>query len=135
MARRGRHTPFTLGPFDLPVVDGRVGRKLKNAAPDDLQLIPVLVGEVEAAILNVLTCVDCIDDEHTLADKWTAEDGRPDKVGSYRTVARLVIDPQRAAGVRVLRPAKWTLALVVSRDLLVVVDSGDLVGVTLVPVT
>lgn len=110
----GRDARFNFGAFDTPVVDPPMGALLKSLAPDDVQLIPAVADDgTELTILNVLPCVDCIDDSKTIAEKWTPEDGRPDKVGKYHTVARLVLDPSRIDH-DIFRVAGWDVALVVS---------------------
>jgi len=50
-----------------------------------------------AGVANVLPCVDCIDESRTVGEKWTESDGRPDKVGMYRTIVYLFVDPTRIA--------------------------------------
>ncbi|MCY1076803.1 imm11 family protein [Archangium lansingense] len=103
----------------IPVVTEKVVRVLTELAPGDVQLFPV---EVESRpepyfLVNVTRLIKCIDDaacEEVLY--WQPEDGRPDKVGQYRDVYGMRIDPSKVADARVFRPWGWRVALIVAND-------------------
>lgn len=103
----------------IPVVTEKVARVLTGLAPDDVQLFPV---EVESRpetyfLVNVTRLVKCIDDEScTEVLYWQPEDGRPEKVGQYRDVYGMRIDPSKVADARVFRPWGWRVALIVAED-------------------
>ncbi len=66
-------------------------------------------------ILNVLQTIRCIDDarcEEVLY--WLPEDNRPDKVGQYRNVAGLRIDPAKVGRAQVFRTWGWRGPIIVS---------------------
>jgi hypothetical protein len=112
----GLPLPFTFAGFDVPVVAQPVQAALASVGA--LQWIEVEVtGEPRAtdayAILNVLQKARCLDESRSQFTKWKAHDRRPDRMGSYRMVTRLAIDPERAPG-DVFRIEGWEVALVVS---------------------
>ena len=69
-------------------------------------------------ILNTLRVIRCIDEARCVEVRYfTPEDGQPEKVGQYRVVSGMRIDPAKVEGARIFRPWGWTVALVVSEDL------------------
>lgn len=128
--QHGRPVQFLLAAFDMPVVSTRVADIVEQHAPGEIQRFPVtLDGRVRGyEILNVLTAVACVDETRTKIERWKPEDDRPDKVGQYRAIYNLTVDPLRAAGRHIFRLAEWDIALIVSdtlrRALLVVPDLG-----------
>jgi len=116
----GTPLDFTrVDPGAIPVVTEKVARVLAELAPSDVQLIPVEVQSRPEAyfLVNVARLVKCIDDEaSTEVLYWKPEDGRPEKVGHYRDVYGMRIDPSRTAGAKVFRPWGWRVALIVADD-------------------
>jgi hypothetical protein len=131
----GPRMPFSFGPFDMPVVDERLGDKLHPSLGDEVQLVSVAAEGEHAYILNALRCVDCIDEVRTIGEKWSEDAGRPDKIGEYRTVLTLFIDPERAGGAGLLRLQGWRSPLIVSDEVARLFDARDLVGIRLLAVT
>jgi hypothetical protein len=105
--------------ISIPIVSSRVAMLLTELVPGDVQLLPV---EVESQadpfyILVVTRLVKCIDDERSEeVQYWKPEDGRPERVGQYRSVFRMRIDPTQVGGAKVFRTWGWTSALIVSED-------------------
>jgi hypothetical protein len=109
---------FTFAGFDVPVVSGAVKAALAALAPELVQWIGVKVtGQpvpvTSFAILNALRKARCLDESRSAFVPWTVADRRPDRVGSYRMVTRLVIDPARAPS-DIFRIEGWKVALIVS---------------------
>jgi hypothetical protein len=52
----------------------------------------------------------------------------PEKVGEYRVVAGMRIDPEKAAGAHIFRPWGWTMALVVSEYLKQALEREGITG-------
>lgn len=103
----------------IPVVTEKVAHALTSVAPDDVQLFPVEVESRPEAyfLVNVTRLIKCIDDEaSTEVLYWQPEDGYPDKVGQYRDVYGMRIDPSKVAGAKVFRPWGWRVALIVAKD-------------------
>ncbi|MBN1207862.1 MAG: hypothetical protein JXB05_23560 [Myxococcaceae bacterium] len=110
---------FSFASYDLPVVHSRVATLLQQLAPGGLQLIPVKVGSRrdERFVLNVIRTVQCIDD--AACDEvqyFTPEDKQPERIGHYRAVHGLRIDPSKVGDAQVFRPWGWPVALLVSED-------------------
>ncbi|HEX5748051.1 MAG TPA: DUF1629 domain-containing protein [Archangium sp.] len=111
---------FTLDSFATPVVHGRVVQLFERMGIQEVQFIPVDVeGQAEPwFILNALRILRCIDDARCAEVRYfTPEDGQPEKVGEYKNVRGMRIDPARTEGARVFRPWGWYLSLLVSEDL------------------
>jgi hypothetical protein len=114
----GRSLDFSLlAGAPIPVVRASVAAVFSELAPDDVQLIPVDVdGQTEPyVLLNITRVVKCIDDEASDEVRyWKLEDGQPEKLGQYRSVIGMRIDPSKVGNARVFRTWGWELAIVVS---------------------
>ncbi|RKG92085.1 imm11 family protein [Corallococcus terminator] len=130
--RPGRELDFTAaGAASTPVVSARVATVLERLAPDDAQLLPVdIEGTSEPFFLLVVTkLLDCIDDKACRAvERWLPEDGRPDKVGEYRAVYGLRVDPERVRDARIFRLRGWTLPIVVDEEIKSALERVGIVG-------
>lgn len=114
--RKGNPSDFTLAAFNMPVVSQRVAQILEKICPAEIQRFPVAVGSCESGyeILNVTSTAICLDEQKSKIQKWTQEDSRPEKVGQYRMVIDLAIDPVQASGRHIFRISGWEIALIVS---------------------
>jgi len=134
--QQGRRFAINFGPFDMPVVSVELGEKLRVLAGKDLQLVPARIDGVDAVrILTALKCCDCIDKSRTIGTKWMPTDGRPDKVGNYRMIIKLFIDPERTGGSHVLRIHDWQTPLIISDHVSTQLTRQELEGVRLTLVT
>jgi hypothetical protein len=122
----------------FPVVSEKVARVLAEVARGDVQLFPV---EVESRpepyfLLNVACLVRCIDDAACVeVSYWTPEDGRPDKVGQYRAVSGLRIDPSKVGDARVFRPWGYRGTLLVSEEVKEALERTGATGLEFTEVT
>lgn len=131
----GRRAQLTFAAFDMPVVDRALGASIFEAVGDDVELVSAIAEDgSELSIVNVLPCLECIDESKTVGEKWAERDGRPDKTGSYRTIVQLFIDRSRVDH-EVFRVAGWKIALVVSDAFAEVTSLAALDGIRLLPVT
>ncbi len=128
----GHPLDFSFGSSDMPVVTEPVGALLDGIASDDVQRIPVRVqGRTEPyEILNVVTVVDCIDRERTNGKLWTEEDDEPSKLGGYRTVYELWLDPDRIGAARIFRLAGWLVVMAVTEDMKLALEDAGVSGLT-----
>jgi hypothetical protein len=115
-----------------PVVSGRVASIFREMAPDDVQLFPVDV-EGESGpyfILNVARTVRCIDDAACReVQLYTADDElHADRVGEYRSVIGLRIDPAKVGNARVFRPWGWPAALIVNEEIKDALEANGISG-------
>lgn len=116
----GRLLDFSQAAFSTPVVHPRVAAVFAEFAPEDVQLFPVEIeGQPEPFFILVATqMIRCIDERASrLARKWTPEDGRPEKLGEYRDVRGMRVDPLRIGDAKVFRPWGWVVALIVREEL------------------
>ncbi|WP_342378812.1 hypothetical protein NVS55_05365 [Myxococcus stipitatus] len=134
----GKPLDYSHAAFSVPVVHTRAASLFTELAPDDVQLIPVELDTQpeQHFILNATRLVRCIDDDASEEVRyWTPEDGMPEKVGTYSSVAGMRIDPTKTEGFKVFRPWGWTVALLVSEDLKKALEHADITGVKFTEVT
>ena len=104
----------------VPVVSERVAEIFAAYASQDAQLLPARATESEAKLwaVNILANPDCIDEARTAEiHRYTAEDGRPDRIGQYSMIFGLRIDPARAGGHAIFRPRGWDVVVIVNEPL------------------
>ncbi|REG27694.1 hypothetical protein ATI61_10929 [Archangium gephyra] len=115
-----------------PIVHQRVVSLFERLGlQKEVQFIPVEVeGQTEPwFILNALRIIRCIDDarcEEVLY--WQPEDNRPDKVGQYRDVAGLRVDPTKIGDAHIFRPWGWKVVLIVSEYVKQAMEAEGLTG-------
>ncbi|OJT16815.1 hypothetical protein BO221_47790 [Archangium sp. Cb G35] len=129
---------FTLDSFSIPVVHGRVVQLFERMdLQHEVQFIPVQVENHAGPyfILNALSILRCIDDARcTEVRYFKPEDGQPEKVGEYKYLRGMHIDPAKTQGARVFRPWGWTLSLIVSEDLKQALEQEGLTGTRFIEV-
>ncbi|MFY2561714.1 imm11 family protein [Corallococcus terminator] len=127
----GKPLDFSLAGVGVtPIVHERVASILTELAPDAVQAIPVdVAGESEPYYILVATrLIRCIDDQLSAeVQYWKPEDGRPDRLGDYRAVHDMRIDPTKVGDAKVFRTWGWSIALIVSED---IKDAMERAGVT-----
>jgi hypothetical protein len=116
----GKALDFSRAGFAAPVVHARVASVFSELASEDVQTLPVEIeGHSEQFFILVATkLIRCIDDDACEeVQMWTPEDGRPEKVGTYRDVWGMRIDPSKVGNAKVFRPWGWAIALIVREDI------------------
>ncbi|RKH47608.1 hypothetical protein D7X12_02380 [Corallococcus sicarius] len=116
----GRALDFSQAAFAAPVVHARVASALTELAPEEVQTLPVEIeGHPEPFFILVATqLIQCIDERASRhVRKWTPEDGRPEKLGKYRDVRGMRIDPAQVGDAKIFRPRGWAIALIVRDDI------------------
>ncbi|NMO17743.1 hypothetical protein HPC49_41150 [Pyxidicoccus fallax] len=137
VALPGRELDFSLTGLGIVVVHERVARVLERMGVRDVQLIPVEVEGCSSAyfILSVLSTIRCIDDARCEeVQHWKPEDGQPEKVGEYRVVAGMRIDPTRVGDAHLFRPWGWSVALIVSDELKRALEHEGITGTRFIEV-
>jgi len=128
----GRRLDYsTAGAGMTPVVHVRVATIFAELAPNDVQLIPVDIQGYpgEYLVLVATRLVRCIDDEASEEVMyWKPEDGRPEKLGKYRSVYGMKIDPSKVGDVKVFRTWGWTGVLIVSEDIKTAMERAYITG-------
>lgn len=133
----GQPLDFCWAAFSIPVVHDRFVRLFQRQKVPDVQFIPA---QIEAHtephfILNTLRAIRCIDDARCAEVKhWQPEDHQPEKIGQYRVVSGLRIDPGKAGDARIFRTWGWSIALIVSEDLKLAIEEAGLTGTYFVEV-
>ena len=98
----------------VPLISQRLAGLLSEVARDDVQLIPA---QIDAPgnwyVANVLPRVDAINHERSIIHY--RDNDNPHRPGEPRGVIRLVIDPDRVAGLDIFRLFGWNVALIVSQ--------------------
>ena len=123
--------------FSIPVVHGRVVEIFERLHVKDVQFIPAHVEGHEGPyfILNALNIIRCIDDARCGEVRyWKPEDNRPDKLGQYRVVSAMRIDPAKVGDARVFRTWGWRVALIISEDLKQALEAKGITGTRFVEV-
>ncbi len=127
----GRTVAFNLAAFDMPVVTTEIGQLIEDLAPAEIQRFPVRIGSATPGyeILNVVCRQDCVDEHRSEVMKWGENDGRPEKIGTYRMVTELTIDPDRVDGHHIFRIKDWEIALIVSDTIRTQLEGIENLGV------
>jgi hypothetical protein len=134
-AERGRPVDYSeLSIESVPVVHARVAAALLELAPSDVQIFPVSIGgqPEQFCIVNVTRTVKCIDDERSEEVQYYAPDCEEvfrRKVGQYRSVIGMRIDPTKVGDAKVFRPWGWAVAIVVSEEIKDALERLGTVGV------
>jgi hypothetical protein len=127
----GHSLDFSLAAFSIPVVHDRLVRLSKQLHVDGVQFLPAQVDGHPGPwyILNALRIIRCIDDARSeQVQYWKPEDNRPDKLGEYRAVHGMRIDPANVGDARIFRPWGWRVALIVAEDIKQAIEAAGLSG-------
>jgi hypothetical protein len=113
----GKRLDFTLTLSQVPILSQRFVTAIRSLVRDHAQLFPVHIeGHEGFEVMNTTVLVPCIDDKRSEFIKWTDKDGRPDLIGHYRMVTRLLLDPIRIPeNLHVFRPMFWEMPIIVSQ--------------------
>jgi hypothetical protein len=117
----GRPLDFSAaGIGQAPILHVKLATVFAELAQQDIQLLPVdIPGQPEQFSLLVATrmfrCIDEKASEEVLF--WEPRHGQPEKVGQYRSVAGMRIDPSKVGDAKVFRPWGWSIVLIVSEDI------------------
>lgn len=133
----GTPLDFTLAGFDVPVVVNKVASLFNSFDPNNIQIVHAEVGNDSDnyKVLNITRCLECVNQDISEFDLWTVNDGRPDKVGQYRTMYNLKIDESKiASDEHCFRVKHWEVALIVSDALKREIENQGVTGAKFVAV-
>jgi len=133
----GEPLDFCWAAFSIPIVHERFVRLFQHMNVPDVQFIPAQIEAHPGSyfILNTLHAIRCIDDARCEeVEYWQPEDQQPEKIGQYRVVFGLRIDPEKVGDTRIFRTWGWSIALIVSEDLKRAIEEAGLTGVRFVEV-
>ncbi|MFY0524531.1 imm11 family protein [Archangium gephyra] len=133
----GTPLDFNISGLNIPVVPERVVRIFERMGTTDVQFLPAKIASREEPwfILNVTRVVRCIDDARcSEVVYWKPEDGQPKKVGTYRAIYDMRIDPTKVEGARIFRPWGWLVAIIVSQDIKEALEQEHVTGIKFIEV-
>ena len=133
----GSPLDFNISGLGIPVVPERVVRIFERLGTKDVQFLPTKIDSRPDPwfILNVTRVVRCIDDARCRqVNYFKPEDGQPEKIGTYRAVHGLRIDPTRVEGARIFRPWGWLVAIIVSQDIKEALEQEHVTGTKFIEV-
>ncbi len=122
----------------IPIVHRRVVALFERLGlQKEVQFIPVEVeGQAEPwFILNALQVIRCIDDARCDEVFYRLpEDGEPDRVGEYRNVRGLKVDPAKVGAAHIFRPWGWLVVLIVSEHVKQALEAEGITGIKFIEV-
>jgi hypothetical protein len=122
----------------IPIVHRRVVSLFERLGlQKEVQFIPVEVeGQTEPwFILNALQVIRCIDDARCEeVFYWQPEDGEPDRVGHYKNVRGLKVDPAKIGDAHIFRPWGWLVVLIVSEHIKQALEQEGITGTKFIEV-
>ena len=136
LRKAGRPLDFTLADFGMPVAVSALATRLDELAPGALQRIPIIVEGHSASyeVLNLLRTIQCLDEQATKIEWWQPIDGRPDKVGQYKTVIDEVIDASKVAAEQIFRLAGWRTIMICTERVRLGASMSEFAGLEYHPV-
>lgn len=131
----GTRVDYTPTAFLATVVSRRMVEVLERMAPKDIQRIPALVDgkNSEWEVINILSCVDCIDHAASLIQYYPSN--HPTNPGEPRGVLRLVLEPSRIGDHHIFHPKDWQVATIVSSVVKTALEEIGSTGIEYIPVT
>lgn len=125
----GTKTDYTPTAFLTTVVSKRLADLWESFGPHDIQRIPASVDGVENEweVINILTCIDCIDYQRSKASFYPPND--PERPNKPRGFLKLVLDPVRIGEHHIFQPIDWEVVTVVSEDLKHAMQEAGMTGV------
>jgi hypothetical protein len=121
-----------------PIVHRRVVALFERLGiQKEVQFIPVEVeGQTEPYfLLNALQVIRCIDDARCEeVFHWRPEDGEPDRVGEYKNVRGLKVDPSKIGDANIFRPWGWLVVLIVSERVKQAMEEAGITGTKFIEV-
>ena len=128
----GRALDFSTTALSIPIIHGRVKALFEQLGLDgQIQMFPITVeGQAEPYyVLNLLRVVRCIDDARCEAVAYrTVEDGYEDRIGEYRNVVGMRIDPSRVGDAEIFRPWGWQTSIIVSERVKLAMEKSSMTG-------
>lgn len=127
----GRALDFTQAALGFIIVNSRfVSVCDRLGIQNEVQFIPARVeGQSEPYfVLNPLRIVKCVDEARSEEfSLWEPRHGVPEKVGHYRHVSGLKIDPEKVEDASIFLPWGWTVVLIVSERVKQAIEEEGLV--------
>ena len=132
----GDRVHFNFAAFDMVVIPKWLALAILPLVGEEVQCIPAVVeaSDEEYVILNILETRSCINEERSEFMKWTTDDDRPDKMGHYKMVTELKIDPSKVSGTKMFRIIGWDIVIIAHQTIKDVFERNKVTGVSFRPV-
>jgi hypothetical protein len=138
LGQQGHALDFSLTGLNIPVVNGRfVSVCERLGIQHEVQFIPARVEEHPEPyfVLNPLRIIKCIDESRCEeVTFWEPRHGVPEKVGHYRNVVGMKVEPEKIGDANIFRPWGWQGALIVSERFKRAMEEEGLSGPSFVEV-
>ncbi|WP_155741518.1 imm11 family protein [Burkholderia vietnamiensis] len=137
IASDGGRVAFSLGGRGTFFVDKRVVDTLNGVLKaGNVEFVPAHIEGVdeEFFVLNCFDIVDCVAEAKSNFGKWMGDDGRPDMIGRYRGISRMVLDSNRTAGHDMFRTRNWEVALICNEQVRDALLNAGITGIKFNPV-
>lgn len=121
----------------MPIVATALAEAMHRIARLDVQLVRTVIGACDERfrIINVTRMLDCIDERASQVQIASVDDIQTGRAyGRYRAVSRIRIRPQAAHGAQIFRLLHWPVALIVSQEIVVLLQQTRATGVRWEPV-
>lgn len=137
VSRPGRPLDYCITAFNRPIARASLANSIATVAGSDIQCLPVRINKNEDfCVLNAVRVVRCIDENRSEFGKWSEQDQRPDKLGKYKGVTRLRLDPRLIPeDAHFFRLKDWEVALIVSEQVKVAMERAGCLGAKFEEVT
>jgi len=125
-----RQVDFVLCLPCVPIVSSRLAAVLRSIGDPCLQFLSVQVGgDIPCVAVNVHRHVECLDEARSMFTRWRPEDRRPDRLGEYRAVYKVILDPARIpSDAHMFRIAGWAPPVIVSEMLKEHIEASGATG-------
>ncbi len=132
----GERVDFNFAAFDMIVIPKWLAQATQHLMQSSIQRIEAMVQSTdeEYEILNVLKTVRCVDEEKSEILRWADQNGRPEKVGKYRRITNLTIDPKKVGNHKLFRLDGWEVALIADDTIKEAFERNDVTGASFLPV-
>lgn len=128
--RRGRALDYT-GLLFIVVSSRFVSVCERLGIQDEVQFIPARIEEHPEPyfILNPLRIIKCIDEARCQEVRfWEPRHEEPQRVGHYRNVVGMKVDPEKIGDASIFRPWGWQGTLIVSERVKQAIEDEGLLG-------
>ena len=129
----GRRVDFNPTAFGACVVSQRLAKLIERMSPDGIQLVPAIVSNDPDswAVLNILSCVNCIDFPRSSIQYFPSAHTR---AGQIRGITSLCIQAQKVGENHIFHPTGWPFKTIVSKDMMQAMSTMQATGVQYIPV-
>ncbi|WPB78449.1 hypothetical protein KYC5002_04665 [Archangium violaceum] len=128
----GRALDFSTTALSIPIIHGKIKALFERLGLNNqMQLFPITVeGQTEPYyVMNLLQVVRCIDDARCEEVAYrTIEDGYEDRIGEYRKVVGMRIDPSKVGDAEIFRPWGWQTIIIVSERIKQALEEAGVTG-------